>query len=65
MCGGHVAKTKDKKSHISNNTGHAWSEIWDGTKWLRTDATPSRQDDHIVEDSEREEQEEQEKMKDQ
>ncbi len=65
MCGWHVPKTKNKKSHISNSTGHAWSEIWDGNKWIRTDATPVEQDDHIVEDAERKEKEENEKMEEQ
>jgi hypothetical protein len=65
LCTGHhldATNIKDKKSHISSNTGHAWSEIWDGSKWILTDATPTQQDQHIVEDSEKAEEAEAEKM---
>lgn len=33
-------KNKDGSSDINSNTGHAWSEIWNGTAWIRKDATP-------------------------
>ncbi len=29
------------KTQITESTGHAWSEIWDGAKWVRFDATPA------------------------
>ncbi len=29
------------KSQITQSTGHAWSEIWDGQKWTRFDFTPA------------------------
>lgn len=39
---GHKVKgTKDGKSAITQSTGHAWSEIWDGKAWRRFDATPN------------------------
>lgn len=65
MCTGHSLNSQniiDKKSQISGNTGHAWSEVWSGTAWIRTDATPTQQDQNIVEDSEKEEKEEKERM---
>ena len=65
LCTGHRldgASVKDKKSHITGGTGHAWSEIWDGTKWILTDATPTQQDQNTVDDAEKEEKKENEKM---
>lgn len=32
--------SKDGKAHLNSNNGHAWSEIWDGAKRVRFDATP-------------------------
>jgi len=36
-----VEGTKDGKSAITQSTGHAWAEIWDGQAWRRFDATPN------------------------
>lgn len=36
-----VEGAKNGKSAITQNTGHAWAEIWDGTAWKRFDATPN------------------------
>jgi hypothetical protein len=33
--------SKDGKAHLSNNNGHARTEIRDGTTWQRLDATPT------------------------
>ena len=41
VIGHKVEGAKDGKSAITQNTGHAWSEIWDGKAWRRFDATPS------------------------
>ena len=38
--GDRVQGSKNGKSVIDATTGHAWSEIWDGTTWVRIDATP-------------------------
>ena len=32
---------QDRAKKVFNSEGHAWSEIWDGDKWQRIDATPS------------------------
>lgn len=31
----------DGKSQITESTGHAWSEVWDGQNWVRVDFTPA------------------------
>jgi hypothetical protein len=41
VIGHKVEGAKGGKSAITQNTGHAWSEIWDGKTWRRFDATPS------------------------
>ena len=41
VIGHKVEGAKDGKSAITQSTGHAWSEIWDGKAWRRFDATPS------------------------
>ena len=42
LVSGHkVEGAKDGKSVITQSTGHAWSEIWDGKAWRRFDATPN------------------------
>ena len=42
LVSGHkVEGAKDGKSAITQSTGHAWSEIWDGKAWRRFDATPN------------------------
>lgn len=41
VVGHKVEGAKDGKSEITQNTGHAWSEIWDGKNWRRFDATPN------------------------
>ncbi|OGH86348.1 MAG: hypothetical protein A2493_03665 [Candidatus Magasanikbacteria bacterium RIFOXYC12_FULL_33_11] len=40
VVGHKVEGSKDGKSAVTQNTGHAWSEIWDGKSWRRFDATP-------------------------
>ncbi len=40
VIGHKVEGAKDGKSVITQNTGHAWAEIWDGKAWRRFDATP-------------------------
>lgn len=38
---GHRVKGARKgKATITQSTGHAWSEVWDGSSWRRIDATP-------------------------
>jgi len=41
IVGHHVEGAVKGKSQINEKTGHAWSEIWDGTSWRRFDATPN------------------------
>ncbi|MDP3763393.1 MAG: transglutaminase domain-containing protein [bacterium] len=41
VIGHKVEGAKDGKSAITQSTGHAWSEIWDGKEWRRFDATPN------------------------
>ncbi len=33
-------KNKDGNSEINSGNGHGWCVIWDGTSWVRFDATP-------------------------
>lgn len=40
VIGHHVESAQDGRTAITENTGHAWTEIWDGTAWRRFDATP-------------------------
>lgn len=35
-----IDSAKDGKTAITDTTGHAWTEIWDGNTWVRYDATP-------------------------
>ena len=41
VVGHKVEGAKKGKSSITQSTGHAWAEIWDGTTWRRFDATPN------------------------
>lgn len=41
VVGHKVEGAKDGKSAITQSTGHAWAEIWDGRAWRRFDATPN------------------------
>ncbi|MBP7847945.1 transglutaminase domain-containing protein [Patescibacteria group bacterium] len=43
---GHMIQSvsKDGKAHLSSNNGHAWSEIRDGSKRIRFDATPTNKE---------------------
>ncbi|XOU94847.1 MAG: transglutaminase domain-containing protein [Candidatus Kerfeldbacteria bacterium] len=41
VTGHKVEGAQDGISAITQNTGHAWSEIWDGKDWRRFDATPN------------------------
>ena len=53
LCTGHMIDSSsiyNNQSHISNKTGHAWSEIWNGSEWIRMDATPREKDKHFVDD---------------
>ncbi|OGK19707.1 hypothetical protein A3D80_01865 [Candidatus Roizmanbacteria bacterium RIFCSPHIGHO2_02_FULL_40_13b] len=40
VVGHKVEGAKDGKAIIDSQTGHAWTEVWDGTAWRRMDATP-------------------------
>ncbi len=40
VLGDKVEELKGGKAVITQNTGHAWSEIWDNKTWRRFDATP-------------------------
>jgi len=41
LVGGHnVSGASNGQAEINQDTGHAWTEIWDGHKWRRIDATP-------------------------
>jgi len=40
VVGHFIESAKKDKAVINQNTGHAWSEIWDGSSWRRVDATP-------------------------
>lgn len=40
VIGHKVEGAKDGKAIIDSQTGHAWTEVWDGTAWRRMDATP-------------------------
>jgi hypothetical protein len=40
VVGDRVSGSKKGKSYITDQTGHAWSEVWDGNQWVRFDATP-------------------------
>lgn len=40
VVGHHVPGSKDGKSHITHGTGHAWAEVFDGSRWLTIDAQP-------------------------
>jgi uncharacterized protein YegL len=41
VVGYRVQGAQNGKSNITQNDGHAWSEIWDGKEWRRFDATPN------------------------
>lgn len=40
VIGHKVEGAKDGKARIDSQTGHAWTEVWDGNNWRRMDATP-------------------------
>ncbi|OGH13022.1 MAG: hypothetical protein A2687_04090 [Candidatus Levybacteria bacterium RIFCSPHIGHO2_01_FULL_38_26] len=40
VLGHRVEKAIEGKATIDSTTGHAWSEVWDGSAWRRMDATP-------------------------
>lgn len=53
LCSWHRLESSDEyggNSHISNKTGHAWSEIWNGSEWILMDATPVQKDKNLVDD---------------
>lgn len=41
VIGHKVEGANNGKSAITESTGHAWSEIWDGSTWRRVDTTPN------------------------
>ena len=49
VIGHKVESAKDGKSAITQSTGHAWAEIWDGETWRRFDATPNPKPEDIKE----------------
>lgn len=40
VIGHRVEKAREGKATINSQTGHAWTEVWDGSAWIRMDATP-------------------------
>ncbi len=40
VIGQHIQSAKKGECLITDDTGHAWAEIWDGHQWIRVDATP-------------------------
>ncbi len=54
VVGHRVQRSQDGKSVISQSTGHAWSEIWDGAAWRRFDATPKPKPEDKKEDKDKE-----------
>lgn len=40
VIGHRVENAKNGKASINSTTGHAWTEVWDGSAWRRMDATP-------------------------
>jgi len=53
VVGHKVEGAVEGKALITDQTGHAWSEIWDGSAWRRVDATPrARKKDKSPEDRE-------------
>ena len=55
VLGDKVESVREGKSVIDQNTGHAWSEIWDGEAWRRFDATPPAKPEDKKESEEPEE----------
>ncbi len=44
VIGGHnVSELTDQKVVMDESTSHAWSEVWDGDKWITMDATPPKE----------------------
>ncbi len=54
VTGHKVEGAKDGKSAVTQNTGHAWAEIWDGQAWRRFDATPSPKPEDMKDDKDKE-----------
>ena len=57
VIGHKVEGTKDGKSAITQNTGHAWAEIWDGKAWRRFDTTPNPKPEDKSESQKKDEEE--------
>jgi len=57
VMGHKVEGAKDGKSTITQNTGHAWAEIWDSKAWRRFDATPNPKPEDKTEKQKKEEEE--------
>lgn len=54
VVGHKVEGAKKGKSAITESTGHAWSEFWDGSAWRRFDATPQPKPEDKKDDDEKE-----------
>ncbi len=54
---------KEGKTAIDETTGHAWSEVWDGSSWRRFDSTPKpKPEDKKPKDQEEQEKEQEEQQ---
>lgn len=51
VIGHRITNMKDGKALITESTGHAWSEIWDGKNWVQFDATPDKKSEKEEKDS--------------
>ncbi|MBP9820078.1 hypothetical protein KBC79_05085, partial [Candidatus Woesebacteria bacterium] len=59
VVGHRVSGARKGVSEIDSTTGHAWSEIWDGTQWVRFDATPAAKPEDKQKKQEKDQQEDQ------
>ncbi len=55
VVGDHPKGANDGKTLIDETTGHAWTEIWDGTLWRRFDFTPNPKPEDKTESQKKEE----------
>lgn len=57
VTGHNITEPTDGKAVMDESTSHAWSEVWDGTKWVTMDATPPQEQssDEQGEDGEKKE----------
>lgn len=61
IVGHKVDGAKKSKSQITDSTGHAWSEIWDGSRWVRFDSTPNPKPEDKKKKDEKDKEKEKEK----